>query len=32
METHTALLNAQVFAEFGLSEEDFERMGQTSLP
>jgi hypothetical protein len=32
LETHTAIPNRDVLAELGLSDEDFERMGQTPLP
>lgn len=31
LQTHTALPNRDVLAEFGHTEEDFERMGQTPL-
>jgi len=32
LQTHSAIANREVLAEFGLSEEDFERRGQTPLP
>jgi len=32
LQTHAALPNREILAEFGLTEEDFERTGQTPLP